>query len=280
MKAVIKKWRLILLSLLILALIPAFDIRLVTRFYTVTSEKINTGLRIALITDLHSSGYGKNQAELIAAIDRQSPDVLLFGGDICDDIVPHDNTELLLKGVADQYPCYYVTGNHEYWSDEVDAILGLFRAYGVTVLNDSCALVVKNGQAINICGIPDPDVTVYTDDVTEPSGRLEKLAQITENGNFTLLRAHRPELIDEYAEYGFDLVLSGHAHGGQWRVPFILNGLYAPNQGFLPQYAGGKYTVDGSTLIVSRGLAKGSTVIPRIFNRPELVVVDLIPASE
>ena len=98
---------------------------------------------------------------------------------------------------------------------------------------------------------------------------------MTENGNYTILLSHRPELFEHYVSRGFDLVLCGHAHGGQWRIPRILNGLYAPNQGLFPQYAGGQYDSDATTMIVSRGLARESTRLPRIFNRPELVLVEI-----
>lgn len=94
---------------------------------------------------------------------------------------------------------------------------------------------------------------------------------------FTLLLAHRPEYIDHYLDYNFDLILSGHAHGGQWRLPGIINGLYAPNQGLFPKYAGGQYNINGTVFIVSRGLSRESTRIPRIFNRPELVIIDIVP---
>jgi predicted MPP superfamily phosphohydrolase len=105
------------------------------------------------------------------------------------------------------------------------------------------------------------------------------LKDVHKNGHYTILLAHRPEEIERYSAYHFDLVLSGHAHGGQWRLPGIVNGLLAPDQGWFPRYAGGEYLVNGTTLIVSRGLARESTRIPRIFNRPELVVVDLKSAG-
>ena len=102
------------------------------------------------------------------------------------------------------------------------------------------------------------------------------LSPAAEEG-YTILLAHRPERIGAYRQYPFDLVVSGHAHGGQWRIPGLLNGLYAPNQGLFPQYAGGCYDEDGMAFVVSRGLARESTRIPRLFNPPELVVVDLVP---
>lgn len=99
-----------------------------------------------------------------------------------------------------------------------------------------------------------------------------------DSADFTVLLAHRPELLAKYAQFPLDLVVSGHAHGGQVRIPGVLNGLYAPNQGWFPKLAGGAYTQDGTTLIVSRGLAV-RTRLPRIFNRPEVVLVRCVPAE-
>ena len=105
--------------------------------------------------------------------------------------------------------------------------------------------------------------------------QLSKVNELSQNDNYTILLSHRPELFELYTTYNFDLVLSGHAHGGQWRIPGILNGVYAPNQGLFPEYAGGEYQDNGTTMVVSRGLARETTLAPRIFNRPELVIIDL-----
>lgn len=131
------------------------------------------------------------------------------------------------------------------------------------------------GQKLNICGISDPDCLRYTELNYSIPNQLKDAAVASENGNYSILLAHRPELINTYLHYDFDLILSGHAHGGQWRLPGIINGLFAPNQGFFPRYAGGQYKFDNSSMIVSRGLARESTRIPRIFNRPELVMIEI-----
>lgn len=275
-----KKWILAAVLLcVVLLLLSAFDTRLKIRHYELHSDKIAEPVRIVLLTDLHSCKYGEGQAELIAAIDEQRPDVILLGGDICDDKIPNDNTEALLEGIADRCPCYYVTGNHEYWSRDIDSILELFRSYGVTVLSGTSDMPEIQGQFINICGISDPDIARYTDSTVGAGEQLQALEHVPDNGYYTVLLAHRPEWIDTYAEYHFDLVLSGHAHGGQWRVPGLVNGIFAPDQGVFPRYAGGRYVKDSMTMIVSRGLARESTSVPRIFNRPELVVVDLDPVE-
>ena len=108
----------------------------------------------------------------------------------------------------------------------------------------------------------------------------EIIEQVKENfhfeESFNILLIHRPENFEHYADLGFDLVLAGHAHGGQWRIPGLLNGLYCPGEGLFPKYAGGLYQIDGTTMIVSRGLAKESNFVPRIFNRPELVIIDIV----
>lgn len=262
----------IIIVLIIILCILAFDTRIKVQTYSISSDKLSSDIRIVLITDLHSCEYGDGESELIEAIDSQKPDVIMLGGDICDDVVPDDNAEALLKGISNKYPCYYVTGNHEYWSDHIDKILNMFYTYGVEVLNGTSDTLLINGQFINICGITDPDAA-YSE--LETDDQLKSLKNIGNNGYYTILLAHRPELIDSYAEYNFDLILCGHAHGGQWRLPGIINGLYAPNQGIFPKYAGGLYNVESSVMIVSRGLAKESTRIPRIFNRPELVVINL-----
>ena len=266
---------LLLACILVIIALFAFNTKMKIQHYSLESEKLTAPVRIVLITDLHSCSYGKGQRELIDAIHAQKPDIILLGGDICDDKLPHRNTELVLRAIADKYPCYYVTGNHEYWSREIEKILKIFESYNVPVLEGSFDTIDVRGQKLNICGISDPDILKYTDKNYSITEQLKDAAVASENGNYSILLAHRPELIDSYLNYDFDLILAGHAHGGQWRLPGIINGLFAPNQGFFPRYAGGKYRFEDSFMIVSRGLARESTRIPRIFNRPELVVIDL-----
>ena len=311
-------------SLVILLIVLACDSRLKTVHYTVESNKVNVPIRIALITDLHSCNYGKNQKNLIEAVQKQNPDIVLLGGDIFDDKLSYDNAELAVRQLAELYPCYYVTGNHEYWSRDIGTILEIVKDCGVTALSGECDTININGQVINICGVDDPDVEKYLAEgmsieeqlknvseaaqeatrgvlkgeaqevvqevlqeeaITREAAKetvqeavqeeIWKIAETTSTEIFTVLLSHRPELFEIYQKYEFDLVLSGHAHGGQWRIPGLLNGLFAPNQGLFPKYAGGRYDYDGGTMIVSRGLARESTRIPRIFNRPELVIVDV-----
>jgi len=278
----LRKWHgLFLFAILIACLIvPGLDVRLNVVRYAVDAGLPNA-VRLALVTDLHSCAYGEGQRELIDAIDAEAPDAILLCGDIYDDDAPDDNTNAFILGVCERYPVYYVTGNHEYrrGTPRFKEAMAFVKEH-VTRLNDSAAQLTVGAAAVTIAGVNDP--AAYTTKEIKLDGALvtyeEKLAhvaKVTEGSAFTVLLAHRPEHIDLYRKYGFDLILSGHTHGGQWRIPGLVNGLFAPNQGLFPAYAGGLYAFDDATLIVSRGLARETTRLPRFYNRPELVIVDL-----
>ncbi len=263
-------------------ILPGFWNGLTVRHYSVETgcSSGQQSVRLALITDLHSCSYGKGMKTLINAIDKQNPDVILLGGDIFDDQQPDDNTAAFLAGISGMAPCYYVTGNHEYWSgeDAFEKKMAILDRHGVVRLNGTAAEIETEGFRLIVCGVDDP--CEWTGNLTgyAPEGFLSELSALSqqiEPYKFVILLTHRPELFDLYCRYGFDLVLAGHAHGGQWRIPGLLNGFYAPNQGFFPPFAGGKYDRDGTVLIVSRGLARESTRIPRFYNPPELVMIDL-----
>ena len=271
-----KFFKLAALLLLVALALLALDTRFVVREYVVESDKIDAPVRLAVLTDLHGCGDDSGWAALLSAVEEARPDAILLVGDVFSADSDPSAELALLRRLAALAPAYYVTGNHEYWEYAVPALLEQIAETGVTVLDRSHETVQLNGQTINLCGIPDPCAQSYTD----LPGLETQLRQATEGvdpESFTILLAHRPELIETYAATGaFDLVVSGHAHGGQIRIPLLVNGLYAPNQGWFPSYAGGRYTVGGTELIVSRGLSTQVQMhIPRIFNRPELVIVDL-----
>ena len=260
---------------------------MVVRTYEIDGRGISSPIRIALIADLHCCRYGE---KLIRVIDAQAPDLILMAGDIFDNRMAMANAEQLFAGISGRYPCYYVTGNHEYGSGAAyfRSAMSVLAKYGVTVLSNTCETREINGNEIHLCGVDDPySYMLEFDWKQDPQGyeqarqnkhrlfcqRLDDLKSRTQDDHFTILLSHRPERFENYVSRGFDLVLCGHAHGGQWRIPGILNGLYAPHQGLFPRYAGGKYEKDGTTMIVSRGLATTTTPIPRFFNPPELVVI-------
>lgn len=272
-----KTYKLIAALLILLVLVlSAFDVRLKIVRYKIESDKIDSPVRIALVTDLHSCKYGQNQKTLIDAVNKEKPDIILLGGDIFDDIIPDTNTKVFLKAVAPKCPCYYVTENHEYWSRHSDEMIAWLRANNISVLDGESVNVEIGNQKISLSGINDPDKERFTGKSGDFYSELDEIQREKDDNLFRVLLAHRPSYVESYLKYGFDLVLCGHAHGGQWRLPFVLNGVFAPDEGWLPKYAGGKYDFPNGQMIVSRGLARESTRVPRIFNRPELVVVDIL----
>lgn len=259
----------------IAAAAAALNTRLTVRHYAVESDKLTGPVCLVLLTDLHACAYGAGQRELLDAVERQHPDLVLLGGDILDDdpALPEENAWTVIEALGRSYPTFYVTGNHEFWSGRVEAIKARIADSGVTVLEGEGQTVLFRGQPLSISGVDDPAAGAEI-----WQAQLARAAQGAGEG-FSLLLTHRPERTSAYEGRGFDLILAGHAHGGQWRIPLLLNGLLAPNQGFFPAFAGGRYELGETTLIVSRGLARESTRVPRIFNPPELVVVELLPSQ-
>lgn len=271
------RWILPVLAILLALALIALDERLILRTYTVASPKLTAEVRLAVVTDFHSSDNADDVATMVASC---APDAVLLVGDLFDDDTqnrPSERTLSLMRQLSAQYPCYYVSGNHEAWTGEMDALYQQTEEAGVTVLRMSSGVLTVRGQRIALCGIPDPYEMVFSG-APDTEEQLRQALENVDSADFTVLLAHRPELLAKYAQFPLDLVVSGHAHGGQVRIPGVLNGLYAPNQGWFPKLAGGAYTQDGTTLIVSRGLAV-RTRLPRIFNRPEVVLVRCVPAE-
>ncbi len=242
--------------------------------YNIASNKIKNEIKIAVITDLHSCLYGENQIELLGALESESPDIVLLGGDIFDDRMSHDGAIALLKGIQNRYPSYYVTGNHEIWSGEQAAIKRLVKAYGIAVLDGDKREIEVNGNRVTVTGIDDPSIKQISSEYENQSHQIGKDKNTTPD-LFNILLIHRPLQALAYLDGNYDIAVSGHAHGGQWRLPYLINGLLAPDEGFFPKYAGGRYDLGERTLIVSRGLARESTRIPRLYNQPELVFINL-----
>ena len=168
---------------------------------------------------------------------------------------------------------YFVAGNHEYWDPAFEGLIALFNKYGVNWLVDQNQVINVNGNIINVAGLDDSEGYFFWN---RSLTSLERLNNIHFNSNYlSILLSHRPELDYFYRESNFDLIFVGHAHGGQVRIPFFNQGIYAPNQGLFPRYTRGVYTLNENTkMIVSTGL--DVNYLPRVFNRPELVIVDII----
>lgn len=233
------------------------------------------GYTIAHVSDLHNKAFGKDQERLLKKVRASSPDMIVVTGDLIDRRRYNlDTAMVFIRGAVEIAPLYFVSGNHEAWSGDYDNISRQLEKAGAHILDDDKIKLVKGKGTIEILGLSDPAfLTNSHRDETDLSHLKQALIALSNDQVIQILLSHRPELFDLYADANIDLILSGHAHGGQVRLPF-LGGLVAPNQGLLPHYTTGPYTKGESTLLVSRGL--GNSIIPlRIFNRPELVIVRL-----
>lgn len=247
--------------------------------YTIKSEKlpeIFSGYRIAHVSDLHNAKIGDNNEKLLTMLREAEPDMIAITGDLIDS--RNTDIEIALR-FADEAvkiaPCYYVTGNHEARVSEYDELKANLIELGIVVLENERIELEKNGETIALLGVDDPSFqTDYLLGDAESVIKTKLQALMRENDSYTVLLSHRPELFDTYVNSGVDLVLSGHAHGGQFRLPFI-GGLVAPNQGFFPKYDAGLYSYNATNMIVSRGI--GNSIIPfRFNNRPEIVLIELV----
>lgn len=245
---------------------------LTVKKYKIKTNKIKSRVRIVHVSDLHCCVFGQAQSTLVEKIRDQKPDFIAMTGDILDDIQSVRGAEIFLKALGNNLPMYYCVGNHEISLGNAKKAKDFFSSFGVNICDGTGYIYEKNGSSIAVCGVDDPIIgeIAFKQQLTEASAFIK-------DDKYTVLLSHRPERFPKYAAYGFDLVLSGHAHGGQWRIPIVLNGLFAPNQGFFPKYAGGKYFLDKTCMVVSRGLSKKYPYMMRIFNPPELTVVDIVP---
>ncbi|MBQ8540402.1 MAG: metallophosphoesterase [Clostridia bacterium] len=228
------------------------------------------GFTIVQISDLHNCSLGKNNKRILDKIKEAKPHIIVMTGDMIDSRRTNiDISIAFVKEALKIAPCYYVTGNHEarvnYAGDDFVLFKSAVKEAGVVVLENESCEIVKGNEKITLIGLEDTGF-----DFSKTATELLCEA-MPEDENYKILLAHRPEFFDEYTNV--DLIFSGHAHGGQIRLPFI-GGLFAPGQGILPKYDNGLYNEGGRTMVVSRGL--GASLFPiRINNRPQVVSVKL-----
>ena len=251
--------------------------------YNVKSEDIPSefdNFRIVQISDLHNAEFGENNEKLLLMLKQADADIIAITGDMIDS----RNTDIdvaisFAQKAVNIAPVYYVNGNHE------SRVLGEYEKLkqgltdaGVTILENSSADITIGDETISLIGINDPTFRMdIVDDTMEQNIAHQLVNVIPDNDNYKVLLAHRPEYFDVYAGK-VDLVLSGHAHGGQFRIPFI-GGLVAPGQGFFPEYYEGSHIKENTEMIVSRGI--GNSIIPfRINNKPEIIVAELTKIAE
>lgn len=249
----------------------AFYTGLTVRHYRITSPKLKQSFRLAVLADLHSCCYGKEQHTLLRKILRHHPDAVMMVGDIYDDRNPPEPTIALLDGLSRHVPMYYVPGNHEYRTGQIGKIFKLFERYGVTILRDRWMHTAIAQIPVVLAGADDCEKRYYWHEDYRRENTLTAFRDLPTEP-YTILLTHRPEEIEQFTPFGFDLVLNGHAHGGQVRLPPIADGLYAPGQGVFPRYTNGLYQHGQTIQVVSRGLSR-YWYLPRICNPPEIVML-------
>lgn len=276
------KKRILLVSLVVLALLMLWTIwgntALELNTITVTSNRLPKafhGFRIAHISDLHNTEIGDGNERVIAMLQECRPDIIAITGDLIDSRKTDMEIALSFAEAAMQIaPCYYVTGNHEARIDKYDELKVSLENMGVAVMENTRTPLEYKGESIVLLGVNDPSFStdyLFGEDELVMSSALSEIKYAEDR--FSVLLSHRPELFDVYANHGIDLILSGHAHGGQFRLPFG-GGLVAPNQGFFPEYDAGLYSQNNTNMIVSRGI--GNSLFPfRVNNRPEIVLIHL-----
>ena len=258
-----------------------FSNKLNTVYYNVKIKNLPNnleGLKVVQISDLHNSEYGDNQHILTEKIQNEKPDLIFITGDIIDREINkrkkgYKNVEDFLREIPKIAKTYFVTGNHEFEKEYYNKIIKEITKNNIIILEDNFEIIKIKNSEICITGLDDERrIRLYP----EKKKIEEAIEEIETKNKFTgikILLCHKPHLIKMFKKYNFDIIFSGHAHGGQVRIPKLINGLYAPGQGIFPKYAGGVYCInDKTTLVVTRGLAK---VLPRVWNRPEIVVVTL-----
>ena len=285
------KSALVLLIVIALLLFCSYQNRhLETTYYTYKAEQLGAdleGYRIVQISDLHNVKFGKNNQKLVDRIRECEPDMIVLTGDLVDS--NHTNVDRAVQFVDEIVkicPVYYVTGNHEYWLEksEYDELMDGLVSAGVVILDNQVVEISWGDAKFRLVGLDDRSLADGTleallSDESIRNNQAEQKEETADNEDsgekeLTVVLAHEPQYLARYAGTGVDLVLSGHAHGGQFRLPFV-GGIVAPDQGFLPEYTAGEYYMNGTEMIVSRGL--GNSVIPvRLFNYPEIVCVDLV----
>ena len=246
--------------------------------YEIVSDHIPegfSGFRIAQVSDLHNKDFGEGYGQLLTLLSQINPDIIVVTGDLIDSRETDLDIALdFARQAIKLAPVYYVSGNHEARVREYEDLKMSLAEAGVIVLEDQKVQITREGKSISILGVDDPSFQedyLFGDAASVTSSALSELQN--ESDGYTVLLAHRPELFETYVDAGVDLVFSGHAHGGQFRLPFI-GGLVAPNQGFFPKYDAGLFSEGSTTMIVSRGV--GNSIIPiRFNNRPEIILVTL-----
>lgn len=272
-----KKFFLIIIIILSVLYLYCENNNLQISNYSITNNNFPVefnNYKIVQISDFHNTKSKRLAKDLVKEIKNQKPDIIVLTGDLIDANKEHMDISIdFIKEINSTAPIYFVTGNHEASINDYSELKNKLEENNVTILDNESQVIKKKSSEINIIGINDPTMKHSHYETDENIIEFELDSIDYNKDNYTILLSHRPELFEIYVDNDINLVLTGHAHGGQIRIPFI-GGLIAPNQGLFPKYTNGKIEQDDTTMIVSRGI--GNSILPfRINNRPELVLITL-----
>ena len=244
-----------------------------TTYHTIETKKVNDEIKIVVLADFHSSQYGKNQSDLVNEIKAQNPDLILMPGDIVDDVRDKKPCTVLFNQLKTVAPMYYIYGNHEMKWNVKQEITDFLLSFGVNIVNNTYLDVKVKNTTLRIFGLQDPQ------DKIPPDTWLKAINVFSNqvDDKYAILLSHRPTFVEEYKKTNFDLILCGHAHGGQWRFPWSEQGIFCSDEGLFPKYTSGRFNLGNPTMLVSRGLCKN--FVPRFFNRPEILSVTIKPQN-
>lgn len=249
------------------AVAAGLPFRIDETFYRISAPEIKHQTRICVLSDLHSSTFGKNQKHIVERVHRARPDLIVMPGDIIDDKKDSGPAFELVSELGD-YPLFYVEGNHERrMTDDVRIRQKQkLKDLGAHVLEDNSVIIETSG--IEIAGLHSMH--------HQPDCTPDRASQLFSSRWFRILLSHRPWYPEFYSKVDCDLIISGHAHGGQWRIPFINQGIYAPQEGLFPKFAQGLIDLGPNSILISRGLNRRKYFIPRLYNNPEICYIDII----
>lgn len=273
-----KKLLLILLVLIVAGILDS-RWRIVTTQYDLHYSDLPQGFegyRIVQLSDFHLTELGKNNERLLAAVEKQKPDMIVLTGDFINeskektDGAQSEKLRPFLAALLKIAPCYYVTGNNEWASTEMKFLPEMLAQIGVTYLKNQSVLLSCGGQQIVLAGVDDPNGPA---DMIKPDALCQKLSE-EYPGMFKILLAHRNDWPVKYPDLPVDLIICGHAHGGVIRLPGI-GGLFGPGRTLLPKYDAGLFHSGSYDMVISRGVGNGKKLVPRFLNNPEVVTIIL-----
>ena len=277
---------LICIALIFISILMCFITKIDVTKYTISNEKIPeefNGFKIVQLSDFHSQGYRNTTEDIINKVKDINPDIIVMTGDMVSwDMEDIEEVKILIKSLAEVYPIYYIDGNHEHLAEilrpgKYVAFIEFMKELGVTTIKNDYIEIYKGDKSINLYGINlplDGATGLYVNKFQLEKNYVEKTLPEVDNDKFNILLAHTPTFIKQYSQWGADLVLCGHMHGGIVRIPFTNIGLLSPERTIFPKYAAGKFKVNGSIMIVNRGIG-GSSFDLRLFNNPEITVITL-----